>query len=143
MRKTNSFQDTATTGRVILDLGDGTTLDTDRLKPKDTGWRALTVASGTAKIRRVGDVVELSIANFRPATTGDNTILQMPAGFLPNAHVIVAAQESASLRIGQALSYAPYDVKVLGIAVANSWVSLSFVFTTNNAWPATLPGTAA
>lgn len=30
MRKTNTFKDTAATGRVVLDLGDGTTLDTDR-----------------------------------------------------------------------------------------------------------------
>lgn len=33
MRKTNSFQDTATTGRVVLDLGDGSTFDTNRLPP--------------------------------------------------------------------------------------------------------------
>lgn len=31
MKKTNTFQETAETGRVVIDLGDGTTLDTNTL----------------------------------------------------------------------------------------------------------------
>lgn len=68
VRRKNTWADVDGTGRVVIDLGHGVTLDTATLggsTVQDTGWRSIPIANGstsrtgagTIRIRRVGDLV--------------------------------------------------------------------------------------
>ncbi|WP_158279198.1 hypothetical protein [Kocuria rosea] len=49
MRKLNTFQETAETGRIVIDMGDGTVLDTDNLAG-GTGPTVSEIAPGMTRL---------------------------------------------------------------------------------------------
>lgn len=111
----------------------------------DTGSRLLPISggmAGTLRIRRVGSTVTVSYANVRNTGTGTVIIGEIPSGFRPPQTVPGMVQETNTMRIGQALSYAPYSLQVLSVGAANSYLTGQMTWQTTDPWPSTLPGTA-
>lgn len=113
----------------------------------NTGWRSLPLASGTGGnlyLKRVGDRVSVLVSGFRPATTGTNLLIELPAGFRPKFTTPMWADESnGPARVTYALSYAPYRLEVRNIGTVGSYVYASGSWETAEPAPATLPGTPA
>lgn len=111
----------------------------------DTGWRTLPVTGGQAgalRIRRTDATVTLAFSNVRNAASGTVLIGEAPLGFRPFQTVPGMVQDSNSMRVAQALSYAPYSIQVLGVGLANSYLTGVISWPTNETWPTTLPGSA-
>lgn len=89
VRKTNTFADTAATGRHIIDMGDGTTLDTNTLLGGSAGYRGPVslsgYSSGRATVERYGRVVVLVL--YGAVSTATNPVL--PTGYWPTNHILI------------------------------------------------------
>lgn len=112
----------------------------------DTGWRNITAAAvgGTASdiaVARIGQMVTVSAASFRPATTGTVGVVDLPSGFRSTKNSSGSAVESNTVRPVFALRYSPYRVQVRNVGTVNSYVDFTITFITNDPWPTTLPGT--
>lgn len=168
MRRINSLKDTLNTGEAELDVGDGQRArvplgravrvdqsagrvfkvwdylnNREQIIYGDTGWRSITIASGTLQIRRVNQTVSVNLVNFRPQATGTVAIAQLPAGFrdAPTSEVFWA-DEQGSPRSSQIRGYSPFEFVILGLSTINSYVSASITYLTTDPWPTSLPGTA-
>ena len=112
----------------------------------DTGWRNVSSLlpsgwSGVIAISRAQNRVTIIGSNVRPATTGTTGILDLPAGFRPARKTNGVADEAGAYRPIFALNFAPYKLEIRNVAAANSWMDFSITYVTNDAWPASLPGT--
>ena len=110
---------------------------------RNTGTRKLVTATGDLYVYREGTRVEIDFQNFRPKGTGDQIIVALPAGFRPVRTAYGNAVEGVAPRGLRAFFYSPWNLQVLGVTAADSWVHGSLKFTTADPWPTTLPGTPA
>lgn len=116
----------------------------DQIIYADTGWRDIVVASGTFRIRRYNSTVFMKLVNFRPQSTGTNTILPIPEGFrAAGTSEVFYVDENSAARASQSRAYNPYDFVILNVGNVNSYISGGTSYLTGDAWPTTLPGTAS
>lgn len=119
---------------------------------KDTGYRQLAAATAptnatvnTWKLRRVGSLVELYY-NFQNTSTSTvsftfPTAAWLPVGFRPPeqrifGHVQNGGSLTGTLAVGST-GVLPYNIAASAVDQA------SVMWTTNEAWPTSLPGSAA
>ena len=111
----------------------------------DTGERKITtlatgLAAGDVFLSRNGPWVTLDLENVVPTTAGNWTIVTLPSGFRPpRSH-----QETAQPRAGAVVDanmYADGRLMIWNASATTAYRS-TYRFRTNEAWPATLPGTA-
>ena len=72
---------------------------------EDTGWTAATLASGftgTARVRRVGAVVEVSVEASGTIPTGTTTVATIPLEFCPSSSGLTLPRLAARLSGGYA-----------------------------------------
>ncbi|AOT24092.1 hypothetical protein SEA_ROZBY_2 [Arthrobacter phage Rozby] len=110
----------------------------------DTGWRDISVAGETQKtlLRRVGHVVEVQFTNH--TSPGGNYAFpnSVPVGFRP------AITREYPFREGAAAYGSTKMVSITNNGTITFWnsaagtVSVAFVYTTTESWPAVLPGSA-
>lgn len=114
----------------------------------DTGLRDVSALDpdrevGTYNLRRFGNVVTLTAVLVKRLTAGTTTIAGMiPAGFRPDS-----TQVFVSLSIAPGTNEFRVGVSTAGNYSVSSYVvgqytQYSITWTTSNAWPTTLPGTA-
>lgn len=118
---------------------------------QDTGWRLVTNSfgvSGKTAIRRTGNTVHLSLLDISMSSTYTVGIgvYEVTDGFKPTSDL------SINRRLGAVVDDAATSVRVVGFSgsrvtmfgvQANIKYGATFSYPTSDAWPATLPGTAA
>lgn len=87
--------------------------------------------------RGADDWVEVTVSNWRPPSTGDQVIVELPLGFRPKitARGIAGENRPSALRALTAYSYAPHRVEVAAIQTANTYVGGSIGFYTDDPRP--------
>lgn len=95
MRKINSFADTAASGRILLDLGDGTQLDSHDLTPMRgplplPGANYTVGAGGRAELTRFGSLVLLDLYAVTPVDVSAYLAV-IPTGYRPAGSVILGS----------------------------------------------------
>lgn len=161
MKRTNSFNDVASTGIATIDTGDGIQLEVPAAPVPDfaarlaaleydTGWRLLPekpaeYTAGRFLVRRTGDQVWLWVDEVRPVDNASATSVTFPSliqpGMRPPATIYLpVAQRSASYSPG------PFRVQpsgTLDIYNNNGTLTVALVsWLTDEAIPVALPGTA-
>lgn len=144
----------------------GTSGDTGwRAMPAFTGARADATRPGVWRLRRIGNRVTMQMVGVGVAGTGENFIgpNAIPAGFTMSAENGLMYESPTAHSTGVLSVYGPtHRILVAGNDVVwRGWLSTTFVYsnaapagessmlhaevswTTNDAWPSTLPGTAA
>lgn len=132
----------ATTGQLAIgghEIGDTGLRDVSSLLT--TGWTA-----DTFNIRRTGNVVEAQISNMDYSSGGSATFATLPTGFRPAANfnalassVAATSGAAASIRVCTITSSTGTWTASTGVDDFNIYVT----FTTDDAWPSSLPGSAA
>lgn len=114
----------------------------------DTGWRNITpnplpanIASTTIKIKRCGDIVEFSMDSSEFALATETKMFdRLPEGFqIPSGVYINAGLGPGTSHSGR-ISLTSDQVKTQ--ASVGKYKTTYVRYTTGNAWPTTLPGTA-
>jgi hypothetical protein len=120
----------------------------------DTGWRDIMASDGLAgavgwmRIRRTGNTVETAVSATLPdGTAGNGTLFNIPVGFRPGSPTAVSFYYSRTSAATGQITYGLRPTSV-GLEHSSAWSSswgearLRISWTTNDNWPATLPGVA-
>ena len=112
----------------------------------DTGWRSISVLigngwTGQARVRRVGDVVDLRVETLNAAEATAGVYLALPAGFRIGGSLFVRSIFYTTAMTLRRVSTSA-DSTVVGY-VAGDVLYGSLAASTVEPWPTTLPGTAA
>lgn len=137
----------------------------------DTGWRDISgtsmlhegivmhSAAPTCKLRRIGDQVQF-VARLAPKAGGTlegtpratalNLLTGLPAGFIAKDYVSQGSLSLGTLLMGHVHTMAAlgnltaqgHNSLVTGNWAASDGINVTATWTTNNAWPTSLPGTA-
>ena len=114
----------------------------------DTGWRQMSGsllnswATGTdgLLVRRSGNVVQWMSQGMTGAAATDDVILAVPAGFLPNnTYTVSFAVSNNGNNVAHFLINSSGNLRSILRAIA--WSQWSYL--TDDAWPSSLPGSAA
>lgn len=122
----------ATTGRLAI----------GGVEMGDTGWRDVSVINswtGTLHIRRTGNVVHAyAVADLDGTSATSNGFYQAPIGFRAKStfYVVTATQTPAT-----ATAWA--NASMLASTHRGSGLRFNITYSTTDAWPTSLPGTAA
>jgi hypothetical protein len=103
------------------------------------GW---TVDNATFRLRRVGSTVTITLHLFGPAASGA-AVYTLPSGFRPPAIYLTVTPygvSADSTRVVELTSGGAVSVYNYGAAYTHYW---SATWQTTDAWPSSLPGTAA
>ena len=121
----------------------------DQLTYGDTGWRDVTAliaqgmtSGGTVYVRRNNSLVTFEMNNWAPSASGGVTLLTLPAGFIPNINLYMPFIHGASRTLRSMFIGNTGSLGINNVATAGETYSASIQWQTNDAWPATLPGTA-
>lgn len=134
-----------TAGRAIYQWDDVN--NREQLIYGDTGWRDVTSlagvgwASGSMYVRRVGYSIEIQLDNVTLSGNPNGTIISLPVGFRPTWNAYIPAIHGAS-RNSRSFFTGSNGSHGFNNAVAAEVMSWRFSYTTGEAWPTTLPGTA-
>lgn len=154
----STWRDTnATTGAVTWIKASGSGNTGWKVNYGDTGWRDVS-ASITAnandtihytKLRRVGHTVQLAI---RIANSVANTAIELfaagtgvPSGFYPESSYVVTGgckEDGTGLGSDGSLSVRSTGLTYYRVTTA-SYVNFTLTYLTSDAWPSSLPGSAA
>jgi len=119
----------------------------DQLVYGDTGLRNVTadIAGAAAtglQLRRVGQLVELSIDTLTVSASGTVTFYTLPTGFRPAGTRRNVISATGGPSAGRNLLTNTSGTVVLGAAVTGETYNTSLTFFTSDPWPTTLPGAA-
>lgn len=121
------------------DPGPGGPLQDSGLRSIASLWDAGSTG-GVVYLRRIGQMVFLNV--YGVTMTGAAAVLSLPAGFRPDHHrIIPSASYPGGTGNRATLSSTTGALQLLGYAGSVAQY-LSLSWPTNDAWPATLPGTA-
>lgn len=138
--------DGGTAGRAIYTWDDVN--GRDQLIYGDTGLRNILadlVVGATAaslQLRRVGQLVELSIDTLAVTASGTITVYTLPVGFRPSGTRRNVISSTGGPSAGRNLLAATGGAITLGAAATGETYNTCLTFFTSDAWPATLPGAA-
>lgn len=112
----------------------------------DTGWRA--VASGAPNtdgiwyVRRQNDTVTISTSavNLLSGWTSGNSILQLIPGFAPRTSYLAPGRYSQLAGEAQTYNTTLSTVNAFGLTAPLSNARFAWTWSTNQAWPTSLPG---
>ena len=118
----------------------------------DTGWRSATLQNGWAAagasanvnpaVRRVGRTVYVRLRNLDGAAATNQTAMTLPAGFVPPSADGGVGYVGGQFRVISVFTNGTLNVPN-GQGVAGLGAAMSIALLTDQAWPGTLPGTAA
>lgn len=114
----------------------------------DSGWisaltgTGVTLANNLIKVRRVGSVVDLSWVVDKPASGNVTCSTAFPTGFRP-AGIWNAIGINSSIGLIRAYSAGGANSMIYQSNAAGMNTTHNIVYTTTDAWPTTLPGTAS
>jgi len=155
------YADTAQTLGARLWISTGTTSANWKVLDGDTGWRNIAASVGSdwtiggteyLELRRVNGVVEMRGKILRAATSGIRvaplTVYATTTGFKPERYVVRGAcycSTAGSVGVlGNMSSLASLETRgMAGNWAANDVVTFAVSWSTPEAWPTTLPGSAA
>lgn len=124
--------DTTVGTRVFLDHPGGTIM-----LYGDTGWKMLPVEpeweGAIFTARRVGNIVEMQIADGARENILNTRLGYVPAGFIPTGTIRSLFSENGS--VPNKLIAIGSTVSVFGRAINTTFAATGIVYTTTNAWP--------
>lgn len=98
---------------------------------------------GAARIQRIDNIVTLGLQLRSETATGTLAILPTPpVGFMPSWLGSEVLANTAGTGKGQVLATSAY-LNCYNTQTSSAWCYASLVYTTNDPWPTSLPGTAA
>ena len=117
----------------------------------DTGWRRVAVTgagwSGNVLLRRNGNTVAIAAdaSNLTAPAAGQDTITTIDSGFRPggDGYTFIQTYNLASGLNWVALASATGVVNFFATRSAGNGIALSATYATSDAWPTSLPGSAA
>ena len=131
--------------------GTGTTGWTPEGALADTGWRNVsanirTPWSGTLQIRRIGPVVHVRAYSLKPSESSAS-FYDVPSGFrvVGGEHQWLAAENAGSPRNIYMWSGGAHSLGTASSYLPSNWyqyLSVEIAYTTADAWPSSLPGSA-
>ena len=140
----------ATTGAIKWIKASGTGNTGWVVEYGDTGWRSLTAESlssswawGTfARVRRVGGTVEIGLA-LNGASASGSYPYTLPTGFRPKGDTFAAIFSTTANFTGNPYGKVYPDGSVQIVSYSTATYVLQLSYTTTDAWPSSLPGSAA
>ncbi len=112
----------------------------------DTGWRNITTVNGWTvaglQIRRVGSIVSLRFYLLDPATATDTVFVTIPSGFRIGVNTTVGVIEPSGA-VGPLQMLDTGNAYLPTSRIYGNGLYCEVSYNTMQAWPVTLPGTAA